>query len=173
MCRLSVDVYLPCPEGLCSHNSDLICTSGESTHTHTHTLSAHATNHPFKPSFIWPSPNPSIQPTFPLFNLSSPLYRRIPSILQFLLPLRHPAEIQLASSPSLFLLSPLSPFTHLPSVAVGFNGLLKVETDAKYFRLKLLTADILCWYSIAFELANFTAQNIYNIQKIVQRPGGW
>lgn len=142
MCRLSVDVYLPCPGGLCSHNSDLICTSGERTHTHTLGLGAHATNHPFKPSSICPSSNPSIQPTIPLFNLSSPLYRGIPSIRQSVLPLLHPAEIQLASSLSSPHFTPLPPPAHLPSAAVGFNGLLKAETDAKYFRLKLLTADI-------------------------------
>lgn len=134
MCRLSVDVYLPCPEGLCSHNSDLICTSGE----HTHTLSAHATNHPFKPSFICPSSNPSIQPTFPLFNLSSALCRRIPSIFQSVLPLLHPAEIQLASSPSslLFPPPPIPPPAHLPSAAGGFNGLLKARNRCQVFQIE-------------------------------------
>lgn len=143
MCRLSVDVYLPCPEGLCSHNSDLICTSGESTHTHTLSvpmppiihLNRHLSDlhpiHPFNPHFH--------------FLIYPPLYTAefLPSFSSCfhsdILPKSNWPHL-----PSLFLLSPLSPFTHLPSVAVGFNGLLKVETDAKYFRLKLLTADILC-----------------------------
>lgn len=134
MCRLSVDVYLLCPGGLCSHNSDLICTFGVRAYTHTHThrlaLSAHATNHPFKPSSICPSSNLSVHPTFLLFNLSSPLYHGISSIRQFVLPRLHPTAVQLASSPSSLLFPPPA---HLPSPALGFNGLLKAETDAKHF----------------------------------------
>lgn len=140
MCRLSSDVYLLCPEGLCSHNSDLICTSGERTHTlslsvpmppiihlNRH-LSALHPIHPFSPHFhflIYPHLySAEFPPSFrPCFLSDIPLKSNWPHLS----PLPFPA-----------------PLAHLPSAAVGFNGLLKAETDAKYFRLKLLSADILC-----------------------------
>lgn len=133
MCRLSVDVYLQCPEGLCSHNSDLICTSGEHTHSHTRSQCP-----------CYQSSNPSIQPTFPLFNLSTAFIAQTsfhPSVCAST-PKLHCNPIGLISS-----LSPLhtpTPPAHLHSAALGLNGLLKAETDAKRFRWKLLTADTLC-----------------------------
>lgn len=164
MCRLSVDVYLPCPEGLCSHNSDLICTSGECTHTHTHSLSE-----PMPPIIHLNRHLSALHPIHPFsphfhFLIYPPLYTA--EFLPSFSPCFHSYILLKSNWPHLPL--PPSPPAHLPSAAVGFGGLLKAETDAKYFGLKLLTADILCWYSISSKLANFMAKSVCNIQTVVQ-----
>lgn len=133
MCRLSVDVYLLRPGGLCSHNSDLICTFGVCTYTHTHTGSLSV---PMPPIIHLNRHLSALHPIYPFtphfsFLIYPPLYTTefLPSVslcFHSYIPLQSNWP-HLPSS----LLFPLP--AHLPSPALGFNGLLKAETDAKHF----------------------------------------